>query len=163
MIPEEKKVYLREHGLSDDQIAVIEAGLGEKAKDAKDAKLEFKETEEVVEEAVTEEPEQEVTPTEDPQPVTREEVAEAITEVVEPLAKAILELSKSDEEKIAEKAEEVPAASIAAIIARNLRAVGSDDAKLEKGERVTGPKQEKDVKEKTGIGFIDTMLAKEEK
>lgn len=175
-IPDEKKDYLKKVGLSDEAIAQIETDLGSKAKTAEEAGLEFKEGEVVTAEEIAvaevvdliEEPEGETEQPTEPQFTTREEVAEAITEVVAPLqesVKSIVELVqglvKSDEEKIAGKAADTPAASIAALVARNFRAVGSDKTKAD-GDEEKGPMETDPEKNITGIPFIDKMLTEKE-
>ena len=99
---------------------------------------------------------------------TREEVAEAITEVVAPIAETVKTVAevvqgllKSDETKISEKAEDTPAASIAALVARNFRAVGSDKTKVDGEEEIEGPKEADHEKNITGIPFLDKMLSEE--
>jgi len=169
MIPEEKKAYFRSVGMAEDTIEALEADMGAKAKEAEG--LEFKEAEAVEEptetpEAVEEPGVEEVVPAY----ATREEVAAAIVETVQPIAEAVnvivegmKELRKSDEAKIAEVSADIPAASIGAIIAKQWSVIGTDTAKVDgrTSEAKDGPEETDPVKERTGIGFIDTMLAAE--
>ena len=167
MLPEEKKEYFRKVGMSDEAIAALEVDMGAKAKEAEG--LEFKEADEVVEPTetpVVEEPGVET----EPAYATREEVAEAIVETVKPIADAVTaiatsigELEKSDETKIAEQAQDIPAASIGAIIAKNFSVIGTDKAKVDgrTKESKDGPEETEPTKAITGIGFVDEMLAQE--
>ena len=169
MIPEEKKEYFRTVGMSEDAISALEADMEGKAKEAEG--LEFKETDEVVEptetpEVVEEPGVEEVAPAY----ATREEVAAAIGETVQPISDAVVaiaasigELKKSDETKIAEVAQNIPAASIGAIIAKNFSVIGTDKAKVDgrTTEAKDGPEETDPVAPRTGIGFVDKMLAEE--
>lgn len=166
MIPEEKKAYFRQVGMSDEAISALEVDMGEKAKEAEG--LEFKEAEELVVEP-TETPEVEE-PGVEAAPVTREEVAEAIVETVKPiteamtaLAEGMMELKKTDETKIAEVAADIPAASIGAIIAKQWSVIGTDKAKVDgrTKESKDGPEETEATKAVTHIKFIDEMLAQE--
>ena len=168
MIPEEKKAYFRQVGMTDEAISALEADMEGKAKQAEG--LEFKEADEpVVEPTETpkvEEPEVDATPAY----ATREEVAEAIVETVKPIAEAVTaiagsisELKESDETKIAKAAADIPAASIGAIIAKQWSAIGADATKVDgrTKESKDGPKETEPTATKTGIAFVDEMLAKE--
>jgi hypothetical protein len=169
MIPEEKKDYFRQVGMTDEAIAALEVDMDAKAKEAEG--LEFKEAD-VVEEptetpAVVEEPGvEEVVPAY----ATREEVAAAIVETVQPITEAITaiaegmqELKKSDETKIAEIAQGIPEASIGAIIAKQWSVIGTERAKVDgrTKESKDGPEETEPQKAVTGIGFIDSMLTEE--
>jgi len=175
MIPEEKKAYLKKVGMSDDAIASVEAGLDEKAGEAQEQKLEFKEGEkdfdanpdELVE---TIEVETESEPTAEPQYATREEVATAIVESVKPVVdgfNALMErfkdIEKTDEEKIADKAENVPAASISALIAQQMSVIGTSATKIDgrSKEAKDGPEEKEVIEDVTGIPFVDKMIADE--
>ena len=170
MIPEDKKSYLRKAGLTDERISAVEVAMDGKAKQAEVEKLEFKkkkEAEEVVEPTETPEVEE---PGVEAAPVTREEVAEAIVETVQPIAEAVTaiaesigELKKSDETKIAETVQNIPAASIGAIIARNFSAIGAKKAKVDgrTKESKDGPEETEATAPLTHIGFIDKMLTEE--
>ena len=169
MIPEEKKAYFRQVGMTEEAISALEVDMGAKAKEAEG--LEFKEAE-VVEEptetpVVVEEPGDEEAV---PAYATREEVAEAIVETVQPITEALSaiaegmkELKKSDETKIAETVQDIPEASIGAIIARQWSVIGAEKTKVDgrTTEGKDGPEQTDPVAVKTGIRFVDEMLEKE--
>ena len=140
--------------------------MGAKAKEAEG--LEFKEAEEPIveptETLAVEEPGVEASP------VTREEVAAAIVETVKPIADAVTaiaegmkELRKSDETKIAEISQDIPAASIGAIIAKSWSVIGTEKTKVDgrTKEGKDGPEETEPNKAVTGIGFIDQMLTQE--
>ena len=170
MIPEEKKEYFRTVGMSEDAISALEADMEGKAKEAEG--LEFKKKKEAEESVVepTETPKAEEPGVEALPYATREEVAEAIVETVEPLIDAINvlatgqeELKESDETKITKTVQGIPAASIGAIIARNFSAIGTDAAKMDGRTRESkdGPEETEPVAPRIGVGFIDKMLAEE--
>ena len=169
MIPEEKKAYLRKAGLTDEKISEIELEMGAKAKEADG--LEFKEADEVAEPTETPETVEEPGVEEAPAYATREEVATALTETVQPIVSAITaiaegmqELKKSDETKIAKVAADIPAASIGAILARQFTAIGSEKTKIDgrTTEANDGPQETEPTRAKTHIGFIDDMISEEE-
>jgi hypothetical protein len=152
--PKQKREFLVDM-MGEERTAALEAEMGDKAKEAADEQLEFKDvTEEVVEEPEVVEEVQEAAPSEaveepvgdpaeEPQYVTRDEFVDAVGEMfaeqgeqlaalqstVDALGKALKELERSDEEKIAEKAEGVPALSLADMIRG--RAVGSEEARVD--------------------------------
>ena len=168
MIPEEKKAYLRKAGLTDEKISEIELEMGAKAKEADG--LEFKEADEVAEPTETPETVEEPGVEEAPAYATREEVATALTETVQPIVSAITaiaegmqELKKSDETKIAKVAADIPAASIGAILARQFTAIGSEKTKIDgrTTEANDGPLETEPTRAKTHIGFIDDMISEE--
>ncbi len=152
-IPAAKKEYLLRVGLTDERITQIEADLEGKAKEANDQGLEFKGTE--AQEAVKAE---EVPPPAEPvaeapaeAPLTRAEVAEALTALtglvdqmrqsVEALAGEVKALKESDEDKVAAKAAATPAASLVDLVRG--RAVGAEEARID-GRKVKGPKETKE-------------------
>jgi hypothetical protein len=166
MIPAEKKEYFRTVGMSEDAISALEADMEDKAKEAEG--LEFKETDEVVE--PTETPEVEEPGVEALPYATREEVAEAIVETVKPIAEAVTaiaasigELKKSDETKIAEQVQDIPLASIGAIIAKSWSVIGDPKTKMDGRfkESKDGPEETEPTAPLTGIGFVDKMLTEE--
>lgn len=170
MIPDAKKDYLRKAGLTDEQIAAIEADAQDKARAAQAAGLASKETapppaEEPEAEAEEVEVEGEA---EAEAPITREEVKEAIVAAVTPLAESIANLTaimtkqvESDEKRIADKAADTPAASIAALVLKDLRVVGKPEARLDGRTKSAkdGPAENQSAEAKTGIQWIDEMLA----
>lgn len=146
-LPEQKKQYLKSAGLSDERVAEIENGLAQRAKEAHDAGLDFKESAAPVQEAPTEEP---VAVKEDAQSapaaeaaMTRQEVAEAMGQIVSvfteqmqalsdsmtALATEVKELKRADADRIAEKAADTPPASLQALIAQ--RIIGNDAARVD--------------------------------
>lgn len=167
-IPDQKKHYLRKVGLTDDDIGRIEADIEGKSKVAEEAGLDSKEA------PPPEEVQKDVeTPVAEPlaQPyATREEVATAIVEAVRPLADALATLTgaittmaKSDEERIATKAADTPALSIAALITKQMSAIGKDEARVTVDEMRLAkdkPLETESHPSTTGIPFIDQMLAK---
>lgn len=178
-IPEEKKDFLRQAGLSDEQIATIEDGLKEKAEEAKGQGLEFKDTEsEPVEEQATE-TETETEPAgsgevED-NSLTRDEVVDAIAAAFQPLqqqlealvlvqaeqAKTLKQLTETDETKVAKKASLTPAASLAELVAQ--RVIGSPEAKVDGRKKLSksGPKETEPIEvglNPTPVPFINNLL-----
>jgi len=171
MIPDEKLAYLKMVGLSEEKIDALKADLDGKAKEAQARGLEFKET------AVTE-PEPEPETVEEVEPAAEEEtppvvepaltlegIGKAMSDVLAPFV-ARLEanetslkgLTKPIEEKVAEKAADTPAASLSALILKNLSVRGSEKAKVGEKAEGEGPAETK-AAGKTGIQFIDSMLA----
>lgn len=169
----EKKLYLKDvAGLSDEAIAKLENGLTTKAKEAEDQGLQFKETpaEEPVaapEPVAVKEP---VIVKEETAPVyaTREEVADAMAEVlnglteqIQNLTTAVKELQRPDAERIAEKAANTPPASLAALIAQ--RVIGND-ATLVDGRTTLAKDRPPEAKTKeqangpTPFSFINTLV-----
>lgn len=145
-LPAQKKQYLKQAGLSDDRIAEIENGLAHRAKEAHDAGLEFKETAAPAE-TPQEEPvavKEDTTPAVEA-PVTRQEVADAMTQIVTvfteqmatltesltALTAEVKEMKRTDADRIAEKAADTPPASLQALIAQ--RIVGNPAARVNKG------------------------------
>ena len=171
MIPEDKKVHLRSVGLSEDQIKGIESDLEGKAVKAEETGLEFKEAPvESPEGSAVAEQAPEAVPTEVDDltlPVTRQEVAEAITQVVTPLVanigtltEAIAGLKEKDTAKIKEVAADTPAFSIAHLVSHSLSAIGKKETEVD-GE-VVGPKEKASgEKSISGVSWIDSMLVKE--
>lgn len=144
---------------------------------------EGRETKEVTEEVVTTEVVAETTTTETTQETTpdyptREEIAEAIANVVAPqiiaqneaiaalseeissLRKELSELSKDDQEKIKAVVDTTPAASLGALIARQMSAVGSKDAEVSKKDSLLKSKPaEAEANPITGVQWIDEMIS----
>lgn len=112
-------------------------------------------------------------------PPTREEVAEAVVTVLDPLfarvealgkelataseslsllTKQVEAMSKSEDERLRQIVKETPAASLAALM--QSRVVGSSATVVEKGDKLIEQKpKEAVVAGGTGIPFIDQMLA----
>lgn len=172
----DKKAHLAKVGLKPEAIAALEADLDGKAKAAEAAGIESKEaTPEAKPEVerkdtapITPEP---VAPT-TPVYATREEVAEGITAAVKPLVEqmtaltdAMTKMAKSDEERISKAAADTPALSIAAMVVKNMSAIGKDAARVGVSDMALAKDKptEAEVPKRTGIPFLDTMLAQEAK
>lgn len=177
-IPDEKRQALvQEWGLSDNLLSLIEQGNEAQAEEAKEQGLESKEAEPVEPEPAEEEVKEEAAPEAEEDapavdPLTREEVAEALNAVATPIVQALEGLSarldaltkdlaalkETDEAKIAEKAELTPAASLMDLI--NLRAVGSDAARIDGRTSLakSAPAEtEPPTPRVTGIPFLDAL------
>jgi hypothetical protein len=152
MIPEEKKVYFRKLGMSDETIDALEADMDSKAKEAEG--LEFKQGGEVITKAFFS--------------ASLELFGDEISKVLIPLAEAfakleedVEELKQTDELKIAKQAGEIPAASIGAIFAKQLSAIGSTAAKIDGRSTLARDKPKEAIEDTTGIPFIDKMISEE--
>jgi len=128
MIPEHKKAYLKAVGLTEEKIMEIEEVSRQKALRAEADGLEFKETEPEAAAPVEATPAQEYP--------TRQEVAEALEgmvhsfeEAIAGLTKEINSLKESEEARIAEKAANIPRASLAELISQ--RVIGSKEAQVD--------------------------------
>lgn len=111
-----------------------EIGIESKEKDA--------ETEAVAEEVQAQPEVTEPETEKKPEYANRDEVVEVMVgmqQQINALAEAVKSLSKSDEEKVAEKAAETPIASLQAIV--SMRASQAEENKMKQGERTNGPKQ----------------------
>lgn len=180
MIPDEKKQHLLSVGLTEEKIDEIESDLESKASEAIDAGLEFKENVPEVDpevEVTENKPDDETTETEKDEievvdltePVTRQEVAEAITETIKPIsdqmgeiAASIEQLQTTDKAKIQEIADDTPAFSIAHLVNQNLSAIGKDATKVDDEKEGDRPvENDHDEKSITGVPWIDTMLVGE--
>jgi hypothetical protein len=180
--PKDKREFLVDL-MGEEKTAALEADLGTKAKEADG--MEYKEADaadeakaaetEETQEAAAEEEAPEGDPPVEPQYVTREELVEevggmfaeygeqiqALQATVEGLGKSLKELQRSDEEKVAQKAEETPAASLGDLLRH--RAVGSDEARVDgrtKEARV-GPKETSPIAADgpTPSTFLNAMMA----
>jgi hypothetical protein len=105
--------------------------------------------------------------------VTRDEVVEAITPMAkqlealqknqELLLDTVKELALSDEEKIEKAASKAPPASVAAMVAKQMRVVGSEEAEVDGRSALSKSKPaEAEAVGPTGIQFIDNMLTQEQ-
>jgi len=162
-IPTEKRQALQEWGLSPEVLALVEQDSAEQAEEAKEAGLATKaETEPEATETETQE-----APVA-PAPLTREEVAEvlnplanavgALAAQVQALSKEITTLKQADEQKIAAKAADTPAASLMDLL--KFRAVGAPEAKEDGRSTLSksGPaEKEAPVPVITGIPFVDAL------
>ena len=170
-LPAQKKQYLKQAGLSDDRIAEIENGLASRAKEAQDAGLEYKET---AAPAPTEEPAvvKDATPVAEPA-MTRQEVADAMSQIVTvftqqmatltesltALTAEVKELRRTDADRIAEKAADTPPASLQALIAQ--RIIGHPDARVNKGATLAKDKPDETPAAAAGptpYSFINALV-----
>jgi transcriptional regulator with XRE-family HTH domain len=182
----EKKAYLQKAGLDEGVISELETNLAAKAKDAKDAGIEHKETsadavkpvdevEEKEDGAIVETDE----PTSAPAPsLTAEDIAGVFSDALAPVMQAVSdlqsrmggiesevkELKVSDDEKIAKAAQMTPAASLQALIAQNI--LGSPDAQLD-GRSALAKSKPKEAAaptdQVTGVSFVDNLIANTQK
>lgn len=166
-LPDEKRKMLVEV-LGEEETARLEEQIESKALAAEG--LEYKEAE--MEEEVDEESEE--IPQGDP-PITREEIAEAVStyvdgqigelntkldSIVESLqkqAEEILALTKQDEEKIAEMVEMSPPRSIADMLTG--RAVGSEETRIDGRTSLAKAGPVEETGHSTGIKFVDQQIA----
>lgn len=122
-----------------------------------------------------EKPEAETTDAETEQPefVTREEVAEVMTPMAQQLEAqgkdlkfimgALKELVLTDEEKITKAAAETPPASLAAMVSRNMTAIGDDKTEVDGRSSLAKQKPEEAATPgPTGIEFLDDMLSQKQ-
>lgn len=184
-IPDEKKqALIQKWGLKPELLEELEALNAEDAKKAVAAGVERKE--QTVEQTPPAQPEKDKQvsepqvpqpPTPAEQPVTRQEIADAIAAVVVPmiettnknvttleatlttLTKELETLKQADEEKIVKQASGIPAASLSALIFQ--RVVGNDKTTVKDGDPLANskPKEAETPKGNTGIAFLDTLLA----
>lgn len=172
----DKKAHLAKVGLKPEAIAALEADLDGKAKAAEAAGIESKEATPEAKPEVERKDTAPITPepVAPPTPVyaTREEVAEGITAAVKPLVEqmtaltdAMTKMAKSDEERISKAAADTPALSIAAMVVKNMSTIGKDAARVGVSDMALAKDKpaEAEAPKRTGIPFLDTMLAQEAK
>jgi hypothetical protein len=168
-IPAEKKAHLLKVGLTPERIGEIESDLAGKAKAAEAAGLQSKEA------AAPAPPAPDPEPKPDPEPepapwasdlaALRVEMATALTDVVQgqkAITDAVVLLAKSDEARIAKQAADTPALSIAALVMKNLSAIGSDATKIGVADMALAkdkPKEKTPADKSTGVPWIDDMIA----
>lgn len=167
-IPKDKKEHLLAVGLTPQRIGEIEADLAGKAKAAEDAGLQSKEA---TPEAVAAAPEV----TEAPEAISRAdldglrvEMATAISQAMQPLmasqkalAEAVVAIAKSEEARIVQKAADTPALSIAAMVVKNLSAIGIDATRVGVADMALAkdkPKEAQAGAGSTGVPWIDDMI-----
>lgn len=164
MIPEEKKSILSEWGLDEEALSGLEELNKAEAEVAADVGLDSKE---IDEEEVEEQEEKESQETEQ-KGVPREEVAEALTAIVETMNKSFARLNERidqiDEEvekKVADKIASTPTASLAGLMSKNLSVTDKKETEVDGRETLakSGPEEAEEVAGETGIPFIDQMLA----
>jgi len=165
-IPEEKKEHLRSTGMSDDQIAMVEAALESRAKEASEAELEFKEQE--PEQAAASETEKKDEAKEGGEFLTREEFVSTMSELMQPLVKqqedlktTIKELMVEDGRKVAEKAAETPPASLAALIMKEIKGSSAPSTAItdKEAEDLGKPKEKAAPENLSGDPFKDNIIA----
>lgn len=191
-IPADKKDFLRAAGLSDERVAAIEAELEGKAKEAADAGLEFKATETPPVSGEPQPPDthkKDETPASEPAvdnappapapvaaPLTAQDVAAALREVLQPfeqrlaaletLKEQVTALNKSEDERVNEALAATPAASLADLFRGAMgtgRAIGSKEARIDgRGSLAKSKPAEAEAPDSalqiTGVPFIDTIL-----
>jgi hypothetical protein len=175
-LPADKKAYLKTVGLSDERILALEKELEDKAGLAKEAGLASKEGEPAPEApkapASEPKPDEKLTPqgeqptADAPIPLTAEAIAGAVTAVLEPFSArlgaveaAVSKEKAKDEQRIVEKAADTPAASLAALVMRNLSVRGQEAAKLAPDFKVVTPVESKEASQVTGIPWLDKVIA----
>jgi hypothetical protein len=172
----DKKAHLQKVGLKPEAIAALEADLDAKAKAAETAGIESKEATTETKPEVERKDETIVAPSPvaptTPAYATRAEVAEAITASIGPLMEqmtalsgAMTKMAKTDEERITKIAADTPALSIAAMVMKNLSTIGKIETKIGVGDMLLAKDKPAEVAapSRTGIPFLDTMLAAEVK
>lgn len=178
-IPDKKREYLTEHGVSEDQMAAIEELNKELGKEAKEAGLESKEAG-TVEETPTQETPTTETPvvvekkeTETPVYATNQEVADAIVAVTKSLTEMFEAKFKELQDAMTElKSKEVspdptPTASLAALIAQKMRATDAPANVVNKNTKFAKSGPEETVSEKdqkpvvsTGNPIMDATISR---
>ncbi len=177
--PKKKEELIKKWGATPETLDQLEALNKQTAQAAVDAGMESKEAE--APPVVETKDEAQNTQTEDApteEPITRQEIADGIAQVMGALSAQISELSQkfdavsaevkalkeSDESKIAEKASKTPAASIGALLAQ--RAIGNPDARVDGRSSLaqSKPKETEAAPESsTGISFLDKIIASNHK
>lgn len=171
------KKYLNEIGLDPDQIANVEAGLAAGAKAADDAGIESKEEtqdEDVQNDAEMEQADADQEKSSSDDVVTKAEFAEVIADLLSPMSDAIKSISErlaaaestiqeirvSDEQKVAEKAEMTPTASLREIVAQAI--VGNKEAQIDgRLKEAQGPKETPNpVPNQSMSGWLDGVMSK---
>jgi len=170
-IPADKKAHLLKVGLTPAKIEEIETDLTGKAKAAEAAGLQSKEAAAVEPAPPTPDPAPAPDPEPEPAPwagdlaALRVEMATAITDVLtgqKAIADAVVLMAKSDEARIAKAAADTPALSIAALVMKNLSAIGTDAARVgvaDMGLAKNKPKEATPADKSTGVPWIDEMIA----
>jgi hypothetical protein len=184
-IPEQKKQDLLERWNIDAEVLEqLEALNAEDAGKATEEGRESKETEQeepaAKEDEVTteeEEPAAEAETTEeeetpvltDEEPITREEIADAITTVLKPYMDVVDELrgdvkalKESDEEKIKKATDLTPTASVSAIMAERISAIGDKSTRVAKNTKLDkASPEEAEVEIVNPIPFLNQMIKDE--
>lgn len=186
-IPENKKQYLRDNNVSDEEIQEIESKNAETKQTAEDMKIESKEEsteqvatdekkEEQTEETKSEESKEETKESDNVKFVTGEQLAEVITQITKSVTEAVkainerldtmdtnLKEMKEKESKETIDPRIIPTASLAALIAQGMSAVGNSDAKVSKKESLSkaGPEETEAKKETPSFGnpVVDSIIS----
>jgi len=179
-IPKEKKKFLSEV-IGESRTEALEEELGTLAKEAEG--MEYKETSEAEEEAKDTEETQEAAaeeaapegdpPVDEPVYVTQEEIVEevggmfrefgerldAMQEALDGFGKSLKELERSEEERIAEKAEATPAASLGSMLRE--RVVGAPEAQVDGRTKAgkAGPVERMAADGPTPSTFLNSLMA----
>lgn len=200
-IPDDKKEWLLGVGLTAEQIEGLESGLAKQAAAATDAGIESKETEEVAEPVAeadiktetTEEKDEAPVATpeatvesegedetkdadspESPNPLSRDEIAEAMKAVVvlvkesndtvgnrlNDIEAQIKELQVSDESKVKERVEQIPTDSVLSLM--NMSVIGHDGARVDGRTALAkeGPEETETTQApRTPSPFIDALMS----
>ena len=169
-IPDEKKAYLKRVGLSEEKISEIESDLQSKATTAKTEGLEFKNTASVEtppQAGESKAPDAEAEKKDDqPQPITREEIAEAIASAQRPvleqmatLTNAVSKIATAEADKQKQVIADTPMLSIAHLVTRSLGITKSDATKVTSDEENDKPPEARHDKETiSGVPWLDDML-----
>jgi len=181
-LPKEKRDWLKER-IGEAAVGQLETAVEQKARIAEESGLEFKEAEteqvsqpdaeptvaevqvEDTKEADTAVVEEPVVQSEgNPAPITQDAILAAFTEAVAPLLQRIEALESKQIEDAKEPIQQevskgVPAASLAELIRQSV--IGSRETLVRRNDPLlSGPKEtEPEVKGKTGIPFVDAMVA----
>lgn len=175
MIPQHKKEELVEQWkLDPTKLAALEALNTRTAAQAKEAQVEHKEKTDSAEPAETPVPEAEAAP--DATQAVLSEIAEAIKEVLAPLQTALTEqaaqisalqtqvkeLTRTDEEKIADKAAGVPQASLSSMLVQ--RIIGNDATRVDgrtsfAKQKPTVPAVQKEADGNILSGVVSSIIA----
>lgn len=175
MIPQHKKEELVEQWkLDPTKLAALEALNTRTAAQAKEAQVEHKEKTDSAEPAETPVPEAEAAP--DATQAVLSEIAEAIKEVLAPLQTALTEqaaqisalqdqvkeLTRTDEEKIADKAAGVPQASLSSMLVQ--RIIGNDATRVDgrtsfAKQKPTVPAVQKEADGNLLSGVVSSIIA----
>jgi hypothetical protein len=149
-----------------------EEGREKKEKTADEPVIEEEAVEETTEETTeTEEPEEEETIDPAEEAPSRQEVADAVSTVLQPfveltqsLDERLKELEKSDEEKVATKAAFTPSASVGALLAQKFSAIGDDETRIRKNSKLANSAPEETKPEAEGpfsIRYLNEIVAEE--
>jgi len=174
-IPEDKLDFLKDAGLSDEDLQELNDSLKAKGKQAEG--LEFKEGKKKEDNDPVKDPvledETEVEEVAAATSPSVEEISEAIVDAVSPIkelveknAAAIAVLTSDETERIKEVAAATPAASLSALVTASLSATKSSDTVIEKDDpltKKTPPEAKAKDEGPTSLGFVNDIIADSEK